>query len=163
MGSGTSRGKRVAPVIEVSVAKTASRINCPFKPPKIHAILRNARNRTQPRRHSERRDSDFSREDDGIDGDMDTAVADEQEQSWASAKKPPPKRSAFRSKTYGLCHSSQEDEESGSEEPRGSRDVNKGDRDASPHFKKQTAAPSSQLRVRIFIPLISIICSSVFK
>lgn len=150
MGSGTSRGKRVAPVIEVSVAKTASHksINCPFKPPKIHAILRNARNRTQPRRHSEGRDSDFSREDDGIDGDMDTAVADEQEQSWASAKRNPPKRNAFRSKTYGLCHSSQEDEESGSEEPRGSRDVNKGDSDASLHFKKQTA--SSQLRVRIF-------------
>lgn len=159
MGSGASRGKRVAPVTEVSVAKTASRksINCPFKPPKIHAILRNARNRTQPRRHSEGRDSDFSREDDGIDGDMDTAVADEQEQSWASAKRNPPKRNAFRSKTYGLCRSGQEDEESGSEEPRGSRDVNKGDSDASRHFKKQTAAPSSQLRVRIFLFLSSLL------
>lgn len=161
MGSGTSRGKKVAPacVSEVSVAKTAAGTSPKpakrlFKPPKIHAILRNARNRAQPDCHSEGHDSDFSREDDDIDGEMDTVLADYEERGWASVKKPPPKKTAFRSKTYGLCHSSQDDEDSGSEEPRGSRVVNKRSNDAFPNFKKHTPASPSQLNVRTFICLI---------
>lgn len=160
MGSGSSRGKRVAPacVSEVSVAKTRSSsaspkpVNRPFKPLKIHAILRNARHRAQPGCHSEGHDSDFSREDEDIDGEMDTVLADYEERGWASEKKNPPKKtSGFRSKTYGLCHSSQEDEDSSSEEPRGSGAVNKRSNEAFPNFKKRTPASPRQLSVRIFI------------
>ncbi|XP_037603100.1 uncharacterized protein LOC119474870 [Sebastes umbrosus] len=153
MGSGTSRGKRVAPacVSEVNVTKTTAspkQDSRPFKPLKIHAaILRNARNRAQPADcHSEGHDSDFSREDDDIiiDGDMDTVLQEYEERGRASVKKDPPKKTVIRSKTYGLCHFSQEDDEDcSSEEPRGShggsRDVNKRSNDA---FTKHT--PDSQ-------------------
>nr|XP_033499561.1 uncharacterized protein LOC117267648 isoform X2 [Epinephelus lanceolatus] len=136
MGSGTSRGKKVAPacVSEVNVTKTATggvtspkQDNRPFKPLKIHAILRNARNRAHPDCHSEGHDSDFSREDDDIDAELDTVLADYEERGSVSVKKSPPKKTVIRSKTYGLCHFSQEDEEdlssarrSRAEEPRGS-------------------------------------------
>nr|XP_046269416.1 uncharacterized protein LOC124072233 [Scatophagus argus] len=156
MGSGTSRGKKVAPacVSEVNMTNTAAgttakRDNRPFKPIKIHAILRNARNRAHPDCHSEGHDSDFSREDDDIDGELDTVLADYEERGGAAVKKNPPKKTVIRSKTYGLCHFSQEDdEESSSEEPRGpdggSRVVNKRSNDAFTHFKKHTPAPPSQ-------------------
>ncbi|XP_030247997.1 uncharacterized protein LOC115566314 [Sparus aurata] len=158
MGSGTSRGKKVAPacVSEVNATKTAAAGtsakqdgSSPFKPIKIHAILRNARNRAQPDCHSEGHDSDFSREDDDIDGELDTVLADEEERGGAEVKKSPPKKTVVRSKTYGLCHFRQEDEEDlSSEEPRGShggdRVVNKRSNDAFTHFKKHTPASPSQ-------------------
>ncbi|XP_044022842.1 uncharacterized protein LOC122861884 [Siniperca chuatsi] len=159
MGSGTSRGKRVAPacVSEVNVAKTAAggtlpkQDSSPFKPLKVHAILRNARNRAQPDCHSEGHDSDFSREDEDIDGELDTVLADYEERRRVSVKKNPPKKTVIRSKTYGLCHFSKEDDEdfsSRAEEPRGShgeaRDVNKRSNDAFTHFKKHTPACPSQ-------------------
>ncbi|KAL7379655.1 hypothetical protein ABVT39_003484 [Epinephelus coioides] len=164
MGSGTSRGKKVAPacVSEVNVTKTTTggvtspkQDNRPFKPLKIHAILRNARNRAHPDCHSEGHDSDFSREDDDIDAELDTVLADYEERGSVSVKKSPPKKTVIRSKTYGLCHFSQEDEEdlssarrSQAEEPRGShggsRDVNKRSNDAFTHSKKHTPACPSQ-------------------
>ncbi|XP_029317254.1 uncharacterized protein LOC115027863 [Cottoperca gobio] len=157
MGSGTSRGKKVAPacVSDVNATKTAAGVTSPkqdsrpFKPLKSHAILRNARNRAQPECHSEGHDSDFSREDDDIDGEMDTVLADYEERGRSSVKTNPPKKTAIRSKTYGLCHFSQEDDKDfSSEEPRGSQcgsgDVNKRSSDAFTHFKKQTPAYPSQ-------------------
>ncbi|TKS86737.1 hypothetical protein D9C73_020856 [Collichthys lucidus] len=151
MGSGTSRGKKVAPacVSEVNVTKTTvstspKQDSRPFKPLKIHTILRNARNRAQPDCHSEGHDSDFSREDDDIDGELDTVLADYEDRGRASVKKNPPKKTVIRSKTYGLCHFSREDEED-SEEPRGSnggaRVVNN---DAFTHLKKHTPVCPSQ-------------------
>lgn len=158
MGSGTSRGKKVAPacVSEVTVTKTPTSTspkqnNRPFKPLKIHAILRNARNRAQPDSHSEGHDSDFSREDDDIDGELDTVLADDEEREEAGVRKNSPKKTVIRSKTYGLCHLCQD---FSSEEPRGSnggsRVVNKRSNDAFTHIKKHTPAspiqhnPSSQ-------------------
>ncbi|XP_034419454.1 uncharacterized protein LOC117751631 [Cyclopterus lumpus] len=140
MGSGTSRGKKVAPacVSEVKVTKTTAGVtpseqdSRPFKPLQIHAMLRNARNRAQPDCHSEGHDSDCSREDDDIEGEMDTFLTDCKERGKAATRRP--KKTALRSKTYGLCrHFSQEDDEdlgsaprSPVEEPRGgSGDVNK--------------------------------------
>ncbi|XP_068573938.1 uncharacterized protein [Cebidichthys violaceus] len=146
MGSGTSRGKKVAPacVSEVNVTQTTAGVaypkqdSRPFKPLKIHAILRN---RAQPDCHSEGHDSDFSREDDDIDEEMDTFLTDCKVRGRATAKTNHPKKTVIRSKTYGLCHFSQEDDEdlssaprSRAEEPRGShggsRDVNKRSGDA---------------------------------
>ncbi|KAM9341561.1 uncharacterized protein ABDE67_015219 [Symphorus nematophorus] len=155
MGSGTSRGKKVAPacVSEVSVAKTAASPkqdnNRPFKPLKIHTILRNARNRAHPDCHSEGHDSDFSREDDDIDAELDTVLADYEEREGAAVKKNPPKKAVIRSKTYGLCHFSQDDEDDfSSEEPRGSNGgsgvVNKRSNDAFTHLKKHPPVSPSQ-------------------
>lgn len=152
MGSGTSRGKKVAPacVSEVKVTNTAAgsspkQDNHPFKPLKIHAILRNARNRAQHDCHSEGQDSDFSREDDDIDGELDTVLADYEERGEAAVNQNPPKRAVIRSKTYGLCHLCQD---FSSEEPRGSnggsRVVNKRSNDAFTHFKKHTPASHIQ-------------------
>ncbi|CAJ1073395.1 uncharacterized protein LOC117805874 [Xyrichtys novacula] len=155
MGSGTSRGKRVAPadVSEVNVTKKA--VTSPkqdsraFKPLKIHAILRNARNRAQPDSHSEGHDSDFSREDEDVDAELDTVLAEYEERERASSKKNTAKKTVIRSKTYGLCHFGQEDEEEprasrGDAEPRGSRNVNKRNNDAFTHFKKHTSVPPRQ-------------------
>ncbi len=162
MGSGTSRGKKVAPacVSEVTVAKTAAGASPkqnlrPFKPLKIHAILRNARNRAQPDCHSEGHDSDFSREDDDIDAELDTVLADYEERGEAAEEKTPPKKTVIRSKTYGLCHLCQD---LSAEEPRGSsggsRVLNNRSNDAFTHVKKHTPASPIQHNVRAFISLL---------
>ena len=158
MGSGTSRGKRVAPACVTEVTKTSVGVTSVPKPDrrpfKIHALLRNARNRAQPDCHSEGHDSDFSREDEDIDGELDTVLADYEERGRESVKNNPPKKTVIKSKTYGLCHFSREDEED-PEEPRGShggsRHVNKTSKDAFTHSKKHTPACHSQHSVRIFI------------
>nr|XP_020446813.1 uncharacterized protein LOC109955215 [Monopterus albus] len=164
MGSGTSRGKKVAPacVSEVNMSKTtvtaSKQDSHPFKPLRIHAILRNARNRAPPDRHGEGHDSDFSREGDSIDRDLDTVLAD-YEKEKVSAKKTAPMKTIMKSKTYGLCHFSREDTEEDvpstprlreperAEEPRGSRsgpgDVNKRNNDAFTHFKTHTSECTS--------------------
>ncbi|XP_039992429.1 uncharacterized protein LOC120795043 [Xiphias gladius] len=168
MGSGPSRGKKVAPacVSEVSATKTAAGVTSPkpdrrpFKPLKIHAILRNARNRAPPDSHSEGHDSEFSGEDDDTNAELDTVIADYEERERVSVKKTPPKKTSMKSKTYGLCHFSREDAEEDfspaprlraaarAEEPRGShggsRDVNKRSNDAFTHFKNHTPACPSQ-------------------
>lgn len=173
MGSGTSRGKKVAPacVSEVNVTKTASSTvtspkqqNRPFKPLKIHAILRNTRNRAPPPDcHSDGHDSDFS----GDDGDIDTVLADHEERDRVSVKNPRTRKTFMKSRTYGLCHLSREDAEDdfGSapqlsasgrdEEPRGSgggsRDVNKRSNDAFTHCKKHTSDCPSLHNVRTIL------------
>ncbi|XP_039898376.1 uncharacterized protein LOC120740236 isoform X2 [Simochromis diagramma] len=168
MGSGTSRGKRVAPacVSEVNVTKTGTDVASPqkdsrlFKPLKIHSVLRNVRNRAQPDCHSEGQDSDFSGNEEDIDGELDTVMADYTERESASVKKTPPKKTFIRSKTYGLCHFSQEDAEddfssaprlraSGrDQEPRVahsvSRDVNKKGNSAFAHVKKHTSGCTTE-------------------
>ncbi|KAG7511209.1 hypothetical protein JOB18_043674 [Solea senegalensis] len=164
MGSGPSRGKKVAPacVSEVNVTQTTAGVtsrkrDCgPFKPLKIHAVLRNARNRAQQDCHSEGPDSDLSGEDDDAavvdDGEVDTVHADDDE----SARKPPTKKTFVKSsKTYGLCHFSRadtEDEVSAAEEPRGprcgARDVNNRSGDAFTHCPTQHSSTSQGFLTR---------------
>lgn len=121
MGSGTSRGKKVAPACVGQV--TSIKASCkPLQPPRIHAILRKCAQRD--RRH----DSGSSGEDN--DGERDAVP---ERRGWVSEKRSPAKKS---SKTYGLCHARREGEEdSGPEEPPG---ANK---------RKTTACPKHQLRV----------------
>lgn len=164
MGTGTSRGKRVAPacVSEIRATKPGSSVSSPkhpvglFKPLKIHTILRNSR--AQPDCHSEGHDSDFSGEDEDVDGELDTVLADYEETraETAPGKKTPPKKTFMRSKTYGLCHFSREDpEEEVSSAPgltedeprvsvRGRRDVNKRNNPAFTHQKTHTSASPTQ-------------------
>ncbi|XP_040056381.1 uncharacterized protein LOC120833384 isoform X2 [Gasterosteus aculeatus] len=116
MGSGTSRGKRVTPacVSEVNVTKTTVGVTPSvqerrsFKPLEVGAILRNARNRAQPDRHSDGHDSDFSGEDDG---GMDTFLTDREDRERSAVKTNHAKKTVIRSKTYGLCHRGEEEEE----------------------------------------------------
>uniref|UniRef100_A0A1A7XHS8 Uncharacterized protein n=1 Tax=Iconisemion striatum TaxID=60296 RepID=A0A1A7XHS8_9TELE len=134
MGSGASRGKKVAPacVTEINVTKTgpvaSSKLDRgPFKQIKTRTALRNARNRAQPDNFSKAHGSDFSGDEDGA------VLADEEDRKRVFVKISPPKRTFIRSKTYGLCHFSQEDNEDAngsskrSEKPRpgASKDVNK--------------------------------------
>ncbi|KAF3701090.1 hypothetical protein EXN66_Car016778 [Channa argus] len=161
MGSGTSRGKKVAPAClsEVKVSHTAASVtspeqdNRPLKPLKINALLRDTRNRARPPDcHSGGHDSDFSGEDD--DGEQDRAVADYEERERDSGKTHTPKKTSLKSKTYGLCHFSRDDAEDDfgsprlratgkAEEPRGSccgsGDVNKRSSDVFTHFKKHAS------------------------
>ncbi|KAM8914529.1 uncharacterized protein AB9W97_010038 [Spinachia spinachia] len=143
MGSGTSRGKKVAParVGEVNVTKSTSAVTCSrrdrrsSKPLSVGAILRGARNRAPPDCHSEGHDSDCSREDDEVDGGMDTFLAGCEDREGSAVKTNHPRKTAIRSKTYGLCHFGQGGEEEEEEEedvPHGaSRDVKERSRDAS--------------------------------
>lgn len=176
MGSGTSRGKKVAPacVSEVNVTKTAAGVTSPKQQSrafKIHTILRNARNRAPPDCHSEGHDSEFSGEDDDIDGEMlDTVMAEYEERERTSVKKHPSKKTFIRSKTYGLCHFSREEadddlssapplKETGTDEETrggshgGPRDVNKRSNDAFTHFRKHTPPDPGQHNVRIILLL----------
>lgn len=155
MGTGTSRGKKVAPacVNEVRVTKPESSIPSPkhpislFKPLKIHTIWRNSR--APPDCHSDGHDSDFSAEDE--DEDLDTVLAEDRREE---RKKCPQKKTFMRSRTYGLCHFSREEEEEEGvssapglteEEPRvssvrGRRDVNRRNNPGFTHKKALTAA-----------------------
>lgn len=127
MGSGTSRGKKVAPACVgqvTSIKASCKPVKRPLQPPKIHAILRNARKCAQRDRHREGHDSGSSGEDN--DGERDAVP---ERLGWVSEKTTPSKKS---SKTYGLCHARREGEEdSGPEEP----------------HAKNTAFPKHQLRV----------------
>ncbi|KAL6105402.1 uncharacterized protein ACO6RY_06941 [Pungitius sinensis] len=152
MGSGASRGKKVAParvsgvnVTKTTVGVTSSKQECrSFKPLEVGAILRNARNRAQPDPHRDGHDSDFSRGDDEVAGGMDTFLTDCEDRERSTVKTNHPKKTVSRSKTYGLCHFGQggeEEEEEVSSTPRirteeasgplgASRDVNERSRDA---------------------------------
>ncbi|XP_060938132.1 uncharacterized protein LOC133014935 [Limanda limanda] len=157
MGSGPSRGKKVAPacVSEVNGTKTTTggvpypkQDSRMFEPLKINAVLRNARNRAQPDCHSQGPDSDLSGEDEDIDAELDTVLADYEERERTTEKKQPPKKTVVKSKTYGLCHLGREDAEDEvtgrAEEPRvprgGSEDVNKRSKEA---FTRQSSSSSS--------------------
>lgn len=134
MGSGTSRGKKVAPACVgqvTSIKASCKPVKRPLQPPKIHAILRNARKCAQRDRHREGHDSGSSGEDN--DGERDAVP---ERRGWVSEKTIPAKKS---SKTYGLCHARREGEEdSGPEEPHAPRGANN---------RKNTAFPKQQLRV----------------
>ncbi|KAG7224126.1 hypothetical protein INR49_019861 [Caranx melampygus] len=162
MGSGPSK-KKVAPacVSEVNATKIAAGVTShkqdsrPFKPLKIHAILANARNRAPADCHSEGHDSDFSAEDDDVDGELDTALKDYDERS---VKKNGPKKTFVKSRSYGLCHFSREDTEDElgtaprarapgrAEGPRGSRggSINKRSNDAFTQSQNNTPLRPSQ-------------------
>ncbi|XP_041828727.1 uncharacterized protein LOC121631745 [Melanotaenia boesemani] len=164
MGTGTSRGKKVAPVCvsEVNVTKTASKVasskqdSNSFKPLKIQSVLRNARIRAQPECHSEGHDSELSGEDDDIHGELDTVLADYEEREKASVKKTSQKKTFIKSKTYGLCHLNQEDTEGDdssasrlrAEEPRVfhcvPKDVNKRSNSAFTRLRQHTIQSSNQ-------------------
>uniref|UniRef100_A0A1A8CZ01 Uncharacterized protein n=1 Tax=Nothobranchius kadleci TaxID=1051664 RepID=A0A1A8CZ01_NOTKA len=132
MGSGASRGKKVAPCV-TNVTNTGPGVASskldrgPFKNIKTRTALRNARSREHPDSFTKRHGSDFSGDEDGA------VLADEENRNGFFVKISPPKRTFLRSKTYGLCHFSQEDSEDAigsskrSEEPRpaASKDVNK--------------------------------------
>lgn len=175
MGSGSSRGKKVAPacVTEVNVTKTGANVastkqdRSPFKPLRNHSVWRKVPARAQPDCHSQGRDSDFSGEDLSIDGELERDLEVSEDIEKASVKRTCPKKSFIRSKTYGLCHFGQEDageevsppdprlqESGGAEGPRvshgGSKDVNKRDNSAA-HLKRLTPACSTQTDVRAFI------------
>lgn len=139
MGSGTSRGKKVAPacVDQVTSIETSSK---PLQATKIHAILRSARsNCAPPDRLSEGRDSGSSGEDD--DGERD-AVPERQE--WVSARKVTSRKS---SKTYGLCHSRRDGEEdSGPEEPPAPRGANRRRDEACPEHQLQVSSSGKRNR-----------------
>uniref|UniRef100_UPI003AAD0119 uncharacterized protein n=1 Tax=Centroberyx gerrardi TaxID=166262 RepID=UPI003AAD0119 len=160
MGSGTSRGKKVAParVGEVNVTKRDATVTSPkhdsrsFKPLTLHAHLRNCRNRAQLDCHSEGHDSEFSAEDEDIDAGLDPVLTDYEDQGRASKRKNPPKKSFIRSKTYGLCNfsrvhtdddfnSPQSPASETAEEPRGSHggsgDVNKRGQKHTPSCPSQ--------------------------
>lgn len=164
MGTGTSRGKKVAPacISEVNVTKTGSDVasskqdSNSFKPVKSHSVLRNARNCAQPDCHSEGHNSDLSEEDDKFDGELDTVLADYEDYEKASVKKTSQKKTFIKSKTYGLCHLSQEDTEDEdnsaprlrAEEPRvlhcGPKDVNKISNSAFTNFRQHAIERSNQ-------------------
>lgn len=154
MGTGTSRGKRVAPACasEVSVLKTSASVAPPkqdttlFKPLKIHAILRSARNCAQSDCHSEGQDSDFSGEDDDVDGELDTVLADYEERGErVSVKKTPTKKSFMRSRTYGLCHFGAGDSEDMPREQHNMTTyVNNKTKSAFTHSEKHTSSCQKQ-------------------
>ncbi|XP_055361792.1 uncharacterized protein LOC114848230 isoform X2 [Betta splendens] len=136
MGSGTSRGKRVAPARGSDAdARPASGVAASGPDePKVRAAARNERSRALPPEcHSDGHDSDASAEDDAGDGDADAGVEERR-------RTRPPRKAKAR--TYGLCHFSREDAEDdfGAEGPRGARggstDVNNGSSDALTRFKK---------------------------
>ncbi|XP_035466808.2 cystin-1 [Scophthalmus maximus] len=162
MGSGPSRGKKVAPAraSEGTVAgaaagvTSAERDSRPLRPPQ---------GRAQPDRHSEGPDSDLSGEDDddadggggGVVGGPDAVLA-----GGLSAERPPAKKSFVKSKTYGLCHlgrADAEDEGSRAEEPRGPRgaseDVNKRRNDAFTRPQKRTCSSQRSSLVTRGAPL----------
>lgn len=169
MGSGPSRGKKVAPacVSEVNGTKTSAGVTSPkhdwhpFNPLRIHGVLRTARNRPLPDCHSEGPESDFSDED--ADRELEAVLADYDDTD--SVKKPAAKKHFLRSRTYGLCHFSGEDTEDEGvpgprvragagrgEEPRGSHpgptDVNIRSNDAFTRLKTRAPARATQHHVR---------------
>ncbi|KAG5857444.1 uncharacterized protein LOC118222852 [Anguilla anguilla] len=116
MGSGGSRGKKVAPaaVTEVNVyqaekdsAECEQKDGGLFKPFKIQKLadFNRSWSRARPDCHSEGNDSEFSAEDDDIEVELDRVMA-EYENRRFNSKKGSRKKSFERSKTYGFCNTS---------------------------------------------------------
>lgn len=150
MGSGPSRGKRVAPecVREVKVTKTAASVSSskqdrgPFHRLHVHTVVRNSRSRMD----RERQDADLS--------EGDTVLADYEDPGVESETRSPPKRTFIWSKMYGLCHFGEDDGEeevSSAAAPRASEDVNKRKKDAFTHTQQHTPDGFTQHYVRAFI------------
>ncbi|KAM4625858.1 uncharacterized protein ACJ7VT_004155 [Polymixia lowei] len=169
MGSGTSKGIKVAPacVGEINASKrdadvgTPKQERRPLKTPKFTNAT-DSRNPARPDRHSEGRDSDVSAEDDDVDAELDRVLADYKDREKVSKVTNSAKKSFIRSKTYGLCNFRRvhADDDFNStpqlptspigEEPRGpdsdSVDVNKKINGVFSHFRKYTPpCPNSQL------------------
>ncbi|XP_077587905.1 uncharacterized protein LOC144206682 [Stigmatopora nigra] len=116
MGSGTSRGTRVAPAGHGGEAKPAKKASSSARRDAFDALRSLASRRAPVDCHSAGNDSDLSG-----DEDEDTEFADDEEGGTADRrrckKNPVPSKKVFtRSKTYGLCHFSRGEED---EEPRG--------------------------------------------
>lgn len=116
MGSGTSRGKKVAPacVTEITVSnRDENKIHSltedqrsfqPVKIPKFSNISQ-SQNRAQHDCHSEGHDSEFSADEDDLDEELDRVLAEyESPKGIFSKGKVSPKKSFIRSKTYGFCN-----------------------------------------------------------
>ncbi|XP_029900737.1 uncharacterized protein LOC115354482 [Myripristis murdjan] len=153
MGSGTSRGKKVAPAcvgaVSVTNREPTKQAGHSIKPLKFRAILRSSRNGAQADCHSEGHDSELSAEEDDTDAGLDHVLADYEDQGRAPKRKNPPKKSFLRSRTYGLCNFSRVHTDDDftpapdtAEEPRGSHGgpghVNKRSNAVFIHFKKLT-------------------------
>ncbi|XP_057715393.1 uncharacterized protein LOC130930997 [Corythoichthys intestinalis] len=159
MGSGTSRGTKVAPAGLGGEAKKASST---AKRDAFDALRTHAGRRAPVDCHSAGHDSELSGDDDDADAELDAEMAGYDEAGTAVRRKgkknPAPSKKAFtRSRTYGLCHfsSGEEDEQprgassssssglGGAQGPQGSRGAasNKSDRDAfaSPHNRSPQA------------------------
>lgn len=116
MGSGTSRGKRVAPacVTEITVSnRDENKIHSltedqrSFHPVKIPPFsnISQSQNRAQSDCHSEGHDSDFSADEDDLDEELGRVLAEyESPKGIFSKGKVSPKKSFIRSKTYGFCN-----------------------------------------------------------
>lgn len=145
MGSGTSRGKKVAPerVREVNGTEpgvAAKQGRGPFTRLLLSAV-RNAR---------PDRNSDLS--------EADTVLADDVDPGVGSDQKCPPKRAFIWSRTYGLCLIREEDaEEVVSSDPRVPRAayVNKRNTHAFTHAKRHTPEGLTQHSVRTSICFMS--------
>lgn len=124
MGSGSSRGKKVAPasVNEIKafkrddntahVSKEESHLFKLLKKPKL-TNLNQSRNITQQLDcHSEGHDSEFSAEDDDIDVELYRVLEEYDNRELRSKRKTYQTKPFIRSNTYGLCHSSRVHNES---------------------------------------------------
>nr|XP_046220554.1 uncharacterized protein LOC124045304 [Oncorhynchus gorbuscha] len=123
MGSGSSRGKKVAPASvneinsfrrhdnTVHVLKEERHL---FKPLKITTStnLSQSRNRAQQDCHSEGHDSEFSVEDDDIDVELNRVLQEYDNRELRSKRKTYQTKPFIRSNTYGLCYSSRVHNES---------------------------------------------------
>ncbi|KAJ8341717.1 hypothetical protein SKAU_G00340080 [Synaphobranchus kaupii] len=116
MGSGGSRGKKVAPasVTEVNVyeaekdsAECDQKDGGLFKPLKIQKLVDFNRSwsGTRPDCHSEGNDSEFSADDDDIEVQLDRVMAEYENRRFTS-KKGSRKKSFERSNTYGFSNTS---------------------------------------------------------
>ncbi|XP_061700570.1 uncharacterized protein LOC133513639 [Syngnathoides biaculeatus] len=121
MGSGTSRGTKVAPagLGEAKLAKKASSSVVSSKRDAFDALRIHARRRAPVDCHSAGHDSEISGDGDG-DEDDDADADVELDAGYGEAvdagrrrgkKNPVSKRAFMRSRTYGLCHFSSKDQD----------------------------------------------------
>ncbi|XP_061649670.1 uncharacterized protein LOC133487323 [Phyllopteryx taeniolatus] len=114
MGSGTSRGTKVAPAVlgEAKPAKKASSSGLSSKRDAFDALRIHARRRAPVDCHSAGHDSEFSGDDDD-DADAELAGYDEAVAAGRrrGKKNPVSKRAFTRTRTYGLCHFSSREED----------------------------------------------------
>ncbi|XP_061824188.2 uncharacterized protein [Nerophis lumbriciformis] len=125
MGSGTSRGTKVAPA-GLSEANKAAKTSTEVGSSKQHAPARafhllriDARRRAPPADcHSAGHDSEHSGDDEDVDVELDAVLAgyEEEEEEVVvveTRKGTCVKKSSKRSRTYGLCHFSSREEDEG--------------------------------------------------
>ncbi|XP_049595795.1 uncharacterized protein [Syngnathus scovelli] len=114
MGSGTSRGTKVAPagLGEGKPAKKTSSSGAPSKKDAFDALRVHARRRSPMDCHSAGHDSQLSGDDDDADAELDSFGEAEEAVRRRGKKNQGASKKAFtRSRTYGLCHFSSGDED----------------------------------------------------